>query len=231
MRPIGTAPRIAGGRRRPRRGGRLVAWGSPPVMARRRISSNCCRAAICWANSAVWMPWKRPSSQPTSWAWAIRSSASVGTVSSVNGSESRSSSSTSSGASPDSSSVSDRRWMSRSRTRDASSSGAERTSSSSCLIIEPIRMTLAGCSTSSATLPSPSSVSATSWPGTPAPPVPSGPSLVTSPTGSPSGPTTTMRCPGPGSTEGSLMPSSNPIRRVDVPVLVTDLVAVGAGMT
>ena len=45
--------------------------------------------------------------------------------------------------------------MSRSRTREASSSGAERTSSSSCLIIEPIRMTLAGCSTSSATLPPP----------------------------------------------------------------------------
>ena len=36
------------------------------------------RAAICWANSAVWMPWNRPSSQPTSCACAMRSSASDG---------------------------------------------------------------------------------------------------------------------------------------------------------
>ena len=62
------------------------------------------RAAICWANSAVWMPWNRPSSQPTSWACAIRSSASDGTPSSVNGSVRRSSSSRSSGARPSSSS-------------------------------------------------------------------------------------------------------------------------------
>ncbi len=46
------------------------------------------------------MPWKRPSSQPTSWACAIRSSPSDGVPSSVKGSESRSSSSTSSGARP-----------------------------------------------------------------------------------------------------------------------------------
>ena len=52
------------------------------------------------------MPWNRPSSQPTSWAWAIRSSPSLG-VSSPNGSESRSSSSTSSGARPSSSSLID----------------------------------------------------------------------------------------------------------------------------
>jgi len=31
-----------------------------------RISSNCCCACICWVNSVAWMPWKRPSSQPTS---------------------------------------------------------------------------------------------------------------------------------------------------------------------
>ena len=43
-----------------------------------RICSSCWRAAICWANSVAWMPWKSPSSQPTSWAWATRSSASVG---------------------------------------------------------------------------------------------------------------------------------------------------------
>ena len=51
------------------------------------------------------MPWKSPSSQPTSWAWAIRSSPSDGVPSSVKGSDSRSSSSTSSGASPASSSL------------------------------------------------------------------------------------------------------------------------------
>ena len=55
-----------------------------------RICSSCARAAICCANSAVWMPWNRPSSQPTSWACAIRSSASDGMESSVNGSASRS---------------------------------------------------------------------------------------------------------------------------------------------
>ena len=38
-------------------------------------------------------------------------------------------------------------WISRSRWRPASSSGAARTSSSSCLIIVPIRITFAGCST------------------------------------------------------------------------------------
>jgi hypothetical protein len=43
-----------------------------------RICSSCWRAAICWANSVAWMPWNSPSSQPTSWAWAIRSSASLG---------------------------------------------------------------------------------------------------------------------------------------------------------
>ncbi len=35
--------------------------GWPP-----RICSSCTRAAICCANSAVWIPWNRPSSQPTS---------------------------------------------------------------------------------------------------------------------------------------------------------------------
>ena len=67
--------------------GVLRCGGSPPGTAGRarpragswwRIPSSCIRAAICWATSAVWMPWNRPSSQPTSWAWAIRSSASVG---------------------------------------------------------------------------------------------------------------------------------------------------------
>ena len=71
----------------------------------------------------------------------------TGCVSSVNGSDSRSSSSRSSGARPSSSSLIELSWISRSRARVASSSGAARTSSSSCLIIVPIRMTLAGCST------------------------------------------------------------------------------------
>ena len=98
------------------------------------------------------MPWKTPSSQPTSWAWAIRSSASDGVSPSLNGRVIRSSSSRSSGARPCSSSRIDAAWMSRSRLRLASSSGAARTSSSSCLIMVPIRMTLAGCSTISLTL-------------------------------------------------------------------------------
>ena len=127
--------------RGPSRRGRPGSACRPP-----RICSSCTRAAICWATRAAWMPWNRPSSQPTSWACAIRSSASLGGVSSPNGSESRSSSSRSSGARPSSSSAIDRWWISRSRLRLASSSGAARTSSSSCLIMLPIRMTLAGCS-------------------------------------------------------------------------------------
>src|SRR6478609_83903 len=97
------------------------------------------------------MPWNSPSSQPTSCAWAIRSSASEGAAE-LNGRASRSSSSTSSGARPALSSSMDRRWISASRVRPASSSGALRTSSRRFLIIEPIRMTLAGCSTRSAGL-------------------------------------------------------------------------------
>ena len=47
---------------------------------------------------------------------------------------------------------SDRSWISARRARPASSSGALRTSSRSCLIMLPIRMTLAGCSISPAGL-------------------------------------------------------------------------------
>ena len=54
-------------------------------LAAGRICSSCWRAAICWANSVAWMPWNRPSSQPTSWAWAMRSSDSLGVPSSSNG--------------------------------------------------------------------------------------------------------------------------------------------------
>jgi hypothetical protein len=42
--------------------------GTGPDGNARRICSSWARAAICWANSAVWMPWNRPSSQPTNWA-------------------------------------------------------------------------------------------------------------------------------------------------------------------
>ncbi len=51
-----------------------------PGGSARRICSSCARAAICCANSVVWMPWNRPSSQPTSCACATRSSASLGVV-------------------------------------------------------------------------------------------------------------------------------------------------------
>ena len=64
----------------------------------------------------------------------------------------RLSSSTSSGARPALSSSIERRWISASRVRPASSSGALRTSSRRFLIIDPMRMTLAGCSTRSAGL-------------------------------------------------------------------------------
>ncbi len=49
--------------------GPLGSAGRPP-----RICSSCTRAAICCATSAAWMPWNSPSSQPTSWACATRSS-------------------------------------------------------------------------------------------------------------------------------------------------------------
>ena len=121
------------------------------------------------------MPWKSPSSQPTSWACATRSSASEGTVSSANGSEMRSSSSTSSGASPSSSSLIERVWISLSRTRLASSSSDARTSSSSCLIMLPIRITLAGWSTRSVTERS----SPSSLPGAASTAIPFGPTTTT----------------------------------------------------
>jgi len=116
------------------------------------------------------MPWNKPSSQPTSWAWAIRSSASLGRSFSANGSDSRSSSATSSGASPSSSSLMELWWISFSRALLFSSRGAALTSSSSCLIMLPIRMTLAGCSTISVTGRSPPSALSS-----PAMAMPSGP--------------------------------------------------------
>ena len=73
--------------------------------------------------------------------------------------------------------------LARAASREASSSGAARTSSSSCLIIVPIRMTLAGCSTMAAdALLLCSSPSSDCW-GTRA-----------IPSGRPSGPTTITCC-------------------------------------
>lgn len=92
---------------------------------------------------------EQPSSQPTNCAWAMRNSASDGAASSLKGRVRRSSSSRSSGARPSSSSRMLVAWISRSRLRLASSSGAARTSSSSCLIMVPMRITFAGCSTRS----------------------------------------------------------------------------------
>src|SRR5260370_20026534 len=130
-----------------------------------RVCSSWARAAICGANSVVGMPWNRPCSQPTSWAWATRSSASLGSSCSSKGSDSRSSSSTSSGASPSSSSLMELWWISFSRALLFSSRGAALTSSSSCLIMLPIRMTLAGCSTISVTGRSWPAFSSRCWPG------------------------------------------------------------------
>ena len=78
------------------------------------------------------------------------------------------------------------------RARPASSRGAERTSSSSCLIMLPMRITLAGCSTR---------------PATDVDPPPSSGSPKAMATGLPSGPTTTICC---WSGLCSLMPPSNP---------------------
>ena len=91
-----------------RDGRRRVGLPGPPGPAGRapgmapggswpRICSSWLRAAICWANSVAWMPWNSPSSQPTSWAWAMRSSASLGSLPSPNGMATRSSSSRRSG--------------------------------------------------------------------------------------------------------------------------------------
>src|SRR4051812_40419239 len=74
--------------------------------------------------------------------------------------------------------------MSASRVRLASSSGADFTSSRSCRIIPPIRITFAGCSTSSAMFRSPSPFPSPSLPssdgaGPPAIAIPSGPMIIT----------------------------------------------------
>ena len=76
--------------------------------------------------------------------------------------------------------------MSFSRTRLASSSGAARTSSSSCLIMLPIRITLAGCSTISVTGSSRGPASSPDRPKARPPPpgalptaIPSGPTIST----------------------------------------------------
>ncbi len=181
-------------RLRPAAGTTGPSSARPAAGSARRISSSCARAAICCAMSAVWMPWNSPSSQPTSWAWAMRSSASDGVCPSPNGRAIRRSSSTSSGARPCSSSCSERSWIAASRLRPASSSGALRTSSSSCLIMLPIRITFAGCSTSSAGLRSSSSSS--SPPGVAAMPMPSGVTTTMRPWSSRDEPVSRSSCVG-----------------------------------
>ena len=86
-----------------------------PAAGPRRICSSCARAAICWANSAVWMPWNRPSSQPTSWACAIRSSARTGCRPRRTAAPAGAAPSRSSGARPSSSSLMEFSWISLSR--------------------------------------------------------------------------------------------------------------------
>ena len=132
--------------RPPRCPGLPTPGGSAPW----RICSSWARAAICWANSAVWMPWNSPSSQPTSCACAMRSSASDGidVVGERQGEPLEFVAQFRRQALFEFADA-DVAWISRSRLRLASSSGAARTSSSSCLIIVPIRITLAGCSTRS----------------------------------------------------------------------------------
>ena len=110
-----------------------------------RICSSCWRAANCWANSVAWMPWNRPSSQPTSCALAMRSSASLGTSPSLERQRQRRQFLLQVGRQRlgqlDDRAVVD---LGQPLAADASSSGAARTSSSSCLTIEPMRITLAG---------------------------------------------------------------------------------------
>ena len=139
--------RCPAGRRR--RAGRRRA-GPPGGELAAASRSSCWRAAICWANSVAWMPWNRPSSQPTSWAWAIRSSASVGVLASPKGRRQPGQLVRRSGDSAVGQ-LRDRRLVDlpQAVAAGARRAAAWRTSSSSCLIIEPIRMTLAGWSTDS----------------------------------------------------------------------------------
>ena len=129
-----------------RRPGPPIPGGRP----RWRISSSWARAAICWAISVAWMPWKSPSSQPTSWAWATRSSASEG-IGLVEGERHPVELGGQVGAQRPGQ-LPHRLLVDLAQPGPAGLvEGAARTSSSSCLTIEPIRITLAGCSTDSVT--------------------------------------------------------------------------------
>ena len=96
--PVGP-PRRGRGRGQRTGHGRARASGGVARAAGRAASPAAARAAICCAKSAVWMPWNSPSSHPTSWACAMRSSASDGVVR-AEWQRDPPSSSTSSGASP-----------------------------------------------------------------------------------------------------------------------------------
>ena len=139
-----------------------AAAPAPPSAA--RTAPSGCRGTAPPASRPA-APGRSAAPRPT--AWRLSS----------NGSVSRSSSSRRSGDRPSSSSLIEVWWISRSRARLASSSGAARTSSSSCLIMVPIRITLAGCSIwPVGSPPSPSPARSSAPAGRPAPSRPARPS-------------------------------------------------------
>ena len=123
-----------------------------PTAAPGASASSWACAAICCATSAVWIPWNKPSSQPTSWAWAIRSSASDGVWSCAERQRDALAARRRARArGPPRARAASAGGSQRAASGAASSRGALRTSSSSCLIMVPIRMTFAGWPTSPAT--------------------------------------------------------------------------------
>jgi len=113
-------------------------------MARIRISCSWLAMAACWWSKVAWMPAKRPSSQPTNWAWAMRSSDSVAAAA-VNRKKMSASSWRKSSESTSCISASERSWISARRRLPGSSSGAWRISSSIARVIEAMRISLGAC--------------------------------------------------------------------------------------
>ncbi len=122
------------------------SWGCccicPPGSWRISCSWRC--AANCWAISVAWMPWNRPSSQPTSCALAIRSSDSLGISPSSNGSASVAARPAGRATAPRTVRPPNVRRSRRAARVTPRRTVRARTSSRSCLTIEPIRITLAG---------------------------------------------------------------------------------------
>ena len=141
--------------------GRPPPIGPPPPWPgiwsawRRRISSNCCWAIACCVKRVAWMPWNSPSSQPTSWACAMRSSDSLGvSLSNGDGDPLELLPAARATGCPRARGAT-ARGSRRSARRPASSSGARRTSSSMFRTIEAMRISLVGRRTcSSGSLPS-----------------------------------------------------------------------------